>query len=158
MDELPSKQEELRNRTKRFAIRIVSLFQHLPRTTEAQVLGKQLLRSGTSIGANYRAAGRARSKAECIAKIGIVVEETDESVFWIECLMESGIIAPRLLADLLSEANELLKIFVASQRTARGYIRSPDRPITRSPDVFTNLYRSRSPQVLEQWLDAWIRS
>ncbi|MFI5091102.1 MAG: four helix bundle protein [Terriglobales bacterium] len=119
MEPLPSKQEELRNRTKRFALRIVRLFRHLPRTTEAQVLGKQLLRSGTSVGANYRAAGRARSKAEFVAKMGIVVEEADEIVFWIECLIESGIVKPDLLSDLLSEANELLAIFAASQRTAR---------------------------------------
>jgi four helix bundle protein len=95
------------------------LFRHLPRTSEAQVLGKQLLRSGTSIGANYRAAGRARSKAEFISKMGIVVEEADEAVFWIECLIESGIVKLELLADLLSEANELVAIFAASQRTAR---------------------------------------
>jgi four helix bundle protein len=74
-----NKQEALRGRTKRFALRIIRLFQHLPRTTEAQVLGEQLLRSGTSIGANYRAAGRARSQAEFVSKIGIVVEETDET-------------------------------------------------------------------------------
>jgi four helix bundle protein len=119
MAELPSKQEELRDRTKRFALRIIRLFQHLPRTTEAQVLGRQLLRSGTSVAANYRSAGRARSKAEFVSKIGIVVEEADETVFWIECLMESGIIGPDLLADLLTEASELVKIFAASQRTAR---------------------------------------
>jgi four helix bundle protein len=82
-------------------------------------LGKQLLRAGTSVGANYRAAGRARSKAEFISKIGIVVEEADETVFWIECLIESGIVKADLLADLLSEANELIAIFAASQRTAR---------------------------------------
>jgi four helix bundle protein len=120
MQEIPSKQEELRNRTKRFGLRIIRLFRHLPRTTEAQVLGKQLLRSGTSVGANYRAAGRARSKAEFVSKIGIVVEEVDETVFWIECLIESGIMEPDLLADLLSEANELLAIFAASQRTSRS--------------------------------------
>ena len=119
MEQNLSKQEELRNRTKRFALRIIRLFWHLPRATEAQVLGKQLLRSGTSIGANYRAAGRARSKAEFISKMGIVVEEADETVFWIECLIESGIVKPDLLADLLSEANELIAIFAASQRTAR---------------------------------------
>ena len=73
-----SKQEELRNRTKRFALRVIRLFRHSPRTAEAQVLGKELLRSETSIGANYRAAGRARSKAEFISKMGIVVEEADE--------------------------------------------------------------------------------
>jgi four helix bundle protein len=120
MESLPSKQEELRNRTKRFALRIIRLFRHLPRTTEAQVLGKQVLRSGTSVGANYRAAGRGRSKAEFIAKIGIVVEEADETVFWIECLMESGIVKPDQLAELLIEANELVAIFAASQRTARS--------------------------------------
>jgi four helix bundle protein len=120
MDGNLSKQEELRNRTKRFALRIIRLFQHLPRTTEAQVLGKQLLRSGTSVGANYRAAGRARSKAEFISKMGIVVEEADESVFWVECLIESGIVKPELLTDILAEANELVAVFAASQRTARG--------------------------------------
>ena len=120
MDGNLSKQEELRNRTKRFALRIIRLFQHLPRTTEAQVLGKQLLRSRTSVGANYRAAGRARSKAEFISKMGIVVEEADETVFWVECLIESGIVKPELLTDILAEANELVAIFAASQRTARG--------------------------------------
>jgi four helix bundle protein len=114
-----SRQEELRNRTKRFALRIIRLFRHLPRSTEAQVLGKQLLRSGTSVGANYRAAGRSRSKAEFVSKIGLVVEEADETVFWIECLVESGIVKEELLKDLLVEANELVAIFAASHRTAR---------------------------------------
>ena len=114
-----SKPEALRDRTKKFAMRVIRLFQHLPRSTEAQVLGKQLLRAATSAGANYRAAGRARSKAEFVAKIGIVVEEADETIFWLECLMESGIVKPDLLRDLLAEANELVAIFAASQRTAR---------------------------------------
>jgi four helix bundle protein len=96
------------------------LFRRLPRTTEAQVLGKQLLRSGTSVGANYRATGRARSKAEFVAKMGVVVEEADETVFWLECLIESEIVKAELLADLLSEANELVAIFAASHRTARN--------------------------------------
>jgi four helix bundle protein len=114
-----SKQEELRNRTQQFALRIIRLFRHLPRSTEAQVIGKQLLRSGTSVGANYRATGRARSRAEFVSKIGIVVEEADETVFWLECLIKSGIVRPELLQDLIKEANELLAIFAASQRTAR---------------------------------------
>lgn len=114
-----SKPEQLRNRTKKFGLRIIKLFQALPRSPEAQVLGKQLLRAATSIGANYRAAGRARSRAEFIAKIGIVVEEADESAFWLECLVESGIVKEELLRDLLAEANELVAIFAASQRTAR---------------------------------------
>src|SRR5260370_22825421 len=103
---MESRQEELRCRTKRFALRIIRLFQHLPRSTEAQILGKQLLRSGTSVGANYRAAGRARSKAEFSSKIGIVVEEADETVFWLECLVESGIVTEDLLQDLLRETTE----------------------------------------------------
>jgi four helix bundle protein len=115
-----SKSEELRDRTKKFALRIIRLFRHLPRSVEAQVLGKQLLRSGTSIGANYRAAGRARSKAEFISKMGIVVEEADETVFWIECLIDSEIVKRDLLVDLLSEANELVAIFAAAQRTAKN--------------------------------------
>lgn len=115
-----SKQEELRNRTKQFALRVIKLFRNLPKSPEAQILGKQLLRAATSVAANYRAAGRARSKAEFIAKIGIVVEEADESVFWLECLIEAGIVREDLLRNLLAEANELVAIFAASQRTARG--------------------------------------
>jgi four helix bundle protein len=123
-----SKQEQLRDRTKKFALRIIRLIRHLPRSAEAQVLGRQLLRSGTSVGANYRAAGRARSKAEFISKMGIVVEEADEVTFWIECLIEAEIVKRELLLDLLGEANELLAIFAASQRTARS---RPDDPMAR---------------------------
>ena len=116
---MESKQEELRARTKRFALRIIKLFQSLPRSPDAQILGKQLLRSGTSVGANYRAAGRARSAAEFSAKIGIVLEEADETVFWLECLIQAGIVKQVLLEELLKEANELVAIFAASYRTAR---------------------------------------
>jgi len=115
---MESKQEELRARTKKFALRIIRLFKSLPHSPEAQILGKQLLRSGTSIGANYRAAGRARSGAEFSAKIGIVVEEADETVFWLECLVEAEIVKEELLKDLITEANELVAIFAASYRTA----------------------------------------
>src|SRR5437016_12233209 len=114
-----SKQEELRARTKKFALRVICLFQHLPRSLDAQVLGKQLLRSGTSVGANYRAAGRARSKAEFISKIAIVLEEADETVFWLECVIESRIVKQELLQDLLTEANEQVAILAASHRTSR---------------------------------------
>jgi four helix bundle protein len=86
------KTEQLRTRTKQFAIRVVHLFRSLPPATDAQVIGKQLLRSGTSIGANYRAACHARSRVEFAAKIGIVSEEADETVFWIELLAELGVI------------------------------------------------------------------
>jgi four helix bundle protein len=114
-----SKQEELRARTKKFALRVIRLFQRLPRSPEAQVLGKQLLRSVTSVAANYRATGRARSKAEFISKIAVVLEEADETVFWLECLIDSRIVRDELLRELLKEANELVAIFAASHRTAR---------------------------------------
>jgi four helix bundle protein len=110
---------ELKERTKDFAIRIVKLFRALPKTDEARVIGKQVLRSGTSVAANYRAACRARSRAEFIAKIGVVVEEADETVFWLELLVETDIVPPSRMNCLLDEANELLAIFAASQHTAK---------------------------------------
>ncbi len=111
--------EELKNRSKQFAIRIVKLFRSLPRTEEARIIGKQMLRSGTSVAANYRAVCRARSKAEFIAKIGVVVEEADETVLWLELLVDTDIVRESRMTNLLSEANELLAIFAASQYTAR---------------------------------------
>jgi four helix bundle protein len=111
--------EELKHRTKAFAIRIVKLFQSLPKTEEARIIGRQVMRSGTSVAANYRAACRGRSKAEFTAKIGVVVEEADETVFWLEMLVETNIVSAKRLEDLLKEANEILAIFAASQRTAR---------------------------------------
>ena len=117
---MPSRPEELKERTKQFALRIVRLFRSLPRAEEARVIGKQLLRPGTSVAANYRAVCRARSKAEFVAKIGLVVEETDEAVFWLELLRDGDIVSAAQLDGLLSEANELLAIFAASQRTARS--------------------------------------
>jgi len=113
------KAAELKQRTKAFAIRIVRLFRSLPHTPDAQTLGRQVLRSGTSIAANYRAVSRARSKAEFISKMGVVVEEADETVFWLELLSETGVLAPARTEDLLIEANELLAIFGASLRTSK---------------------------------------
>jgi len=110
---------DLRDRTKRFALRILKLCDSLPKTDAARAIGRQLLRSGTSVAANYRAVGRARSRAEFVAKMGVVVEEADESAFWLELLVESGMVAKARLGDLIAEANELLSIFVASQKTAR---------------------------------------
>jgi four helix bundle protein len=112
---------ELKTRTKQFAIRVVKLFQKLPRTIEARVIGKQLLRSATSVAANYRAVCRARSKAEFVSKVGVVVEEADESVFWLELLTETDICSESALAPLTKEARELTAIFTSSQRTARGW-------------------------------------
>src|SRR6202795_1833711 len=111
--------QELRDRTKAFAIRIVKLYRSLPHTADSQVVGKQLLRCGTSVAANYRAACRGRSRAEWVAKIGLVVEEADETVFWLEMLSDCNIVPPKKLVSLLAEAHELSAIFTASQFTAR---------------------------------------
>jgi four helix bundle protein len=111
---------ELKQRTKLFAIRIVRLYQSLPRQAEGNILGKQLLRAGTSVGANYRAACRARSRAEFVAKLGIVLEEADETVFWLELMAEAGVFPIARLSHLLKEENELTCIFVASLRTVKG--------------------------------------
>ena len=117
---MDSAQEELRKRTKTFAYRIIRPFRSLPRSPEAQVIGKQLLRSGTAVAANYRAAGRARSHAEFVARIGVVLEEADESQFWLECLAENGIVRRELVSDLLRESDEPVRIFSASQQTAKA--------------------------------------
>jgi len=109
----------LRTRTKKFALRVMKLVDALPNTRSADVVGKQLLRSATSVGANYRAAQRGRSRAEFLAKLGIVEEESDESAYWLELLIESGTVAEKALADLLRESNEITAMIVASIRTAR---------------------------------------
>jgi len=111
--------EQLKARTKQFAIRIVRVFKSLPKNDEARIIGKQLLRAGTSVAANYRAVCRSRSKAEFISKMSVVVEEADETAFWLELLLETSIIPEVRLRDLLTEANELLAIFAASLWTAR---------------------------------------
>jgi four helix bundle protein len=116
---MASRPEELRNRTRQFAVRVVRLFRALPKAQEARVIGNQLLRSATSVAANYRAVCRSRTKAEFIAKVGIVVEETDETVFWLEFLIDTGVVRQERLDGLLAEANELLAIFAAAQRTAK---------------------------------------
>jgi four helix bundle protein len=102
---------DLRQRTKVFAIRVIRMFSTLPKSTEAQVLGKQVLRSGTSVGANYREACRARSKAEFVAKVGDCLKELDESSYWFELLEETGTVTPASLEPLQKECNELLAIF-----------------------------------------------
>jgi four helix bundle protein len=111
--------EELRDRTKAFALRIIRLFRSLPYRTDTQVLGKQLLRCGTAVAANYRAVCRARSKAEFLARIGIVAEEADEAVLWLELLTESGLLSEEKVQSILAEARELAAIFTASQQTAK---------------------------------------
>jgi four helix bundle protein len=114
-----SRPEELRDRTKAFALRVIRLFRSLPYKTDTQVLGKQLLRCGTSVAANYRAVCRARSKAEFVARLGIVAEEADEAVLWLELLIESGILKSEMTEEILKEARELAAILTASRETAR---------------------------------------
>jgi len=113
-------EDELKWRTKQFALRIVKLVQSLPNNPVARHFGGQLLRSGTSVAANYRAACRARSTADFIAKLGIVEEESDESAFWIEMLVDTKNVRPELIEGLLDESNQLTAIFVSSINTARG--------------------------------------
>src|SRR5947208_7935827 len=109
-----SRPEELRDRTKQFAIRVVRLFKALPRTDEARVLGRQVLRSGTSVAANYRAVCRARSRADFISKLSVVTEEADETVFWLELRVDTGVVSKARLEKLLTEAGELVRIFGSS--------------------------------------------
>ena len=121
---MPYKHEELRQRTKSLALRVYKLCESLQQNgNSGRILSNQLLRSATSVAANYRAVGRARSKAEFISKIGIVVEEMDETVFWLEFLVETKLVNGNRMHELTCEANELLAIFAASQHTARGRTR-----------------------------------
>ena len=114
-----SSDADLKARTKTFALRIIKVVDALPNSRSANVIGNQLLRSGTSVGANYRAACRARSTAEFVAKLGIVEEEADECGYWLELLIDSGLMTRQQLSDLLKEADELVAITVASIKTAR---------------------------------------
>src|SRR5438270_8897511 len=109
--------EVLKNRTKQFALRIIRVIRSLPPGPEARIIGHQLLRSGMSVAANYRAVFRARSRPEFLAKLSIVIEEADESEFWLEMLVDAGLIAESKLNDLKSEANQLIAIFNASRTT-----------------------------------------
>src|SRR5262245_22847062 len=121
---------ELQDRTKRLALRVIRMIEQLPRTESARAIGRQVLRSSTSVAANYRAACRARSKAEFKAKLGIVVEEADETVFWLEILADSGIVEPKRLCGLVGEASEIRSIMAASFRTVR--VHSIGRSINKS--------------------------
>lgn len=110
----------LTQRTKDFALRIIRMYSSLPKSSVAQVLGKQILRSGTSIGANYREANRAGSKAEFIAKMGDSLKELDETCYWLELLSESGTIAPAKLQDLADESRQLMAIFITIIKRAKS--------------------------------------
>lgn len=112
--------EYLKKRTKQFGLRVIQLVEALPRTKTADVVGRQLLRCATSLGANYRAACRGRSKADFIAKLGTVEEEADESIYWLEMLVEAKVVEQKLVTELLAEANELTAIIAASRKTAKS--------------------------------------
>ena len=110
---------DLRERTKRFALRVVKLVEALPRGRTADVIGRQLLRSATSVGANYRAACRSRSGAEFLSRLAVVEEEADEAAYWMELLVEAGIMPEAKVSELLDESNQLVAIVVSSIKTAR---------------------------------------
>jgi len=112
------KSDELKVRTKQFALRVIRLSESIPTTTSGIVIAKQLIRCATSVGANYRAACRGRSKAEFVSKLQIVIEEADECCYWMELLIESKLMPENRLSSLLDEANQLTAIMVASRKTA----------------------------------------
>jgi four helix bundle protein len=113
----------LTGRTKRFAVRIIKLYSSLPKSTEAQVIGRQLIRSGTSPGAHYREGSRARSTAEFISKLEVGIQELEETKYWLELLIECSIVTENRLRDLMTEADELTAMLVASVRTAKHNMR-----------------------------------
>ena len=117
---MQSVEKDLAARTKNFARRIIRLYCALPKETVAQVLGKQVLRSGASVGANYREANRARSKAEFVSKVGDCLKETDETVYWLELLADEKVVSQTRLGPFLQETNELVAIFVTISKHARG--------------------------------------
>jgi len=115
-----SDESDLKHRTKGFALRLIKLYSALPKTTEAQVIGKQVLRSGTSVGAQYREACRARSAAEFVSKMQSALQELDETNYWLELLVDGGFVKAGRLNSLQDEANQLIAIFVSSIKTAKS--------------------------------------
>ncbi len=118
-DERVAKQRDLKRRTKEFALRIIRLYGTLPKVTEAQVIGKQLLRSSTSVGAHYREACRSRSNAEVVSKLEGSLQELEETAYWLGLLVEANLVADHLLSDLRQEANELTAILVTCVKRAK---------------------------------------
>jgi four helix bundle protein len=116
--------QELRARTKQFALRVLKLVAALPKTIEGRAIANQLVRCGTSVAANYRSACRARSKAEFVAKMGVVLEEADEAQLWLELIVEGKLLPSKRVQPLLAEANELVAIFVTSRKSASANLKS----------------------------------
>ena len=122
--------EELKKRTKRFGLRCIKVVETLPKTRTADVLGRQLLRSATSVGANYRSACRAQSKRDFIHKIAIAIEEADESLYWLEMIVEAGLMSEKRLAGLVKEGDEIVAILTASSKTAKRNLRKSNQRST----------------------------
>lgn len=116
--------QELKARTKQFALRVLSLVAALPKTIEGRAIANQLVRCGTSVAANYRSACRARSKAEFVAKLGVVLEEADETQLWLELIVEGKLLSAKRVEPLLNEATELVAIFVTSRKSASANLKS----------------------------------
>lgn len=125
---MSDKPRDLKPRTKAFALRIIRMYSHLAKSdTVAQVLGKQALRSGTSVGANYREASRGRSKAEFVAKIGECLKEAEETEYWLELLIESGCVAAARISDLIDETRQLIAILTTIEKKAKGLMLNAKR-------------------------------
>lgn len=127
--------DDLKKRTKQFGLRILKLVGALPNTIQGRAIGSQLVRSGTSVGANYRAACRGRSKAEFIAKLGIAEEEADESGYWMEIIIEGQLLKPKQVVPLLTEAIELTRILAQSRISASHSLRIVKRPSNRQSAI-----------------------
>jgi four helix bundle protein len=127
--------EDLKKRTKKFALRVLKLVAALPNTVQGRTVGGQLVRAGTSVGSNYRAACRGRSKAEFISKLGIVEEEVDESAFWLELIIEGELLKQRLVQPLLDEANELTRIIARSRVTASSRLNRSKMKLNRQSAI-----------------------
>ena len=123
--------DDMKKRTKQFALRIIRLSAALPKTREADVLGRQLLKSGTSIGANYREAVRASSRRHFVSNLEICLREGDETIYWLELLAEAGIVPEKRLSDLLDECNQLVAIMTATVRTAKEKMAGAQKPSAR---------------------------
>jgi len=122
--------DDMKRRTRAFALRIIRLAESLPNTPTAKVIKSQMLRCGPSVGANYRAACRAKSKPDFVSKMGTVEEEADESIYWMELLIDAEIVKRSRIADLLDEADQILAIVISSIKTARGF---PRQSAIRNP-------------------------
>ncbi len=122
-------ERRFKERTKQSALRVIRVVEGLPRNRSADIIGRQLLRSATSVGANYRAACRGKSASDVVAKLGIVEEEADESIYWMELLIEGGLVSADRLKELLEETNQIVAMTVASIKTLRARNQSPQSKI-----------------------------